>query len=52
MALTSRAFPFHPFLIFLSKLASILFGVGLVSAGQSSTVTGTMAGQIVMEVKI
>jgi len=32
-----------------NNVASILFGVGLVCAGQSSTVTGTMAGQIVME---
>jgi manganese transport protein len=29
--------------------ASILFGVALVAAGQSSTITGTLAGQIVME---
>lgn len=39
---------------FLSPLlgtqwASILFGVALVAAGQSSTITGTLAGQIVME---
>ncbi len=32
-----------------SKLASILFAVALIAAGQSSTVTGTLAGQIVME---
>lgn len=32
-----------------SKLAPILFAVALIAAGQSSTVTGTMAGQIVME---
>ncbi len=30
-------------------LAGILFAVALLSAGQSSTLTGTMAGQIVME---
>ena len=30
-------------------LASTLFAVALISAGQSSTVTGTLAGQIVME---
>jgi manganese transport protein len=30
-------------------LAPILFGVALVAAGQSSTITGTLAGQIVME---
>jgi manganese transport protein len=29
--------------------ASILFGIALVAAGQSSTVTGTLAGQVVME---
>lgn len=32
-----------------SSLASILFAVALIAAGQSSTVTGTLAGQIVME---
>lgn len=32
-----------------SKLAPILFAVSLIAAGQSSTVTGTLAGQIVME---
>lgn len=32
-----------------SKWAAILFAVALVAAGQSSTVTGTLAGQIVME---
>jgi len=31
------------------RLASILFAVALIAAGQSSTVTGTLAGQIVME---
>jgi manganese transport protein len=30
-------------------LAPLLFGVALVAAGQSSTITGTLAGQIVME---
>ena len=30
-------------------MAPILFGVALVAAGQSSTITGTLAGQIVME---
>ncbi len=39
---------------FLSPLlgnqwASTLFGVALIAAGQSSTITGTLAGQIVME---
>jgi len=29
--------------------ASLLFGIALLSAGQSSTLTGTLAGQIVME---
>jgi manganese transport protein len=33
----------------LGKWASVLFGVALVAAGQSSTITGTLAGQIVME---
>jgi manganese transport protein len=32
-----------------SKLAPILFAVALIAAGQSSTVTGTLSGQIVME---
>lgn len=31
------------------SLAPILFAVALIAAGQSSTVTGTLAGQIVME---
>jgi manganese transport protein len=31
------------------KFASILFAVALLAAGQSSTLTGTLAGQIVME---
>ncbi len=30
-------------------LASVLFGIALLCSGQSSTMTGTMAGQIVME---
>jgi manganese transport protein len=32
-----------------SKLAPMLFAIALIAAGQSSTVTGTLAGQIVME---
>jgi manganese transport protein len=32
-----------------SSLAPILFGIALVAAGQSSTITGTLAGQVVME---
>lgn len=32
-----------------TELAPLLFGVALVAAGQSSTITGTLAGQIVME---
>jgi manganese transport protein len=32
-----------------TALASVLFGVALLCSGQSSTMTGTMAGQIVME---
>jgi len=32
-----------------SKVAPVLFAVALIAAGQSSTVTGTLAGQIVME---
>jgi len=41
----------HRFLATLlgTELAPILFGVALVAAGQSSTITGTLAGQIVME---
>jgi natural resistance-associated macrophage protein len=33
----------------LPKYATVLFGVGLLAAGQASTVSGTMAGQYVME---
>jgi manganese transport protein len=32
-----------------SKVAPILFAVALIASGQSSTITGTLAGQIVME---
>ena len=32
-----------------TTLAGVLFGVALLASGQSSTMTGTMAGQIVME---
>ena len=32
-----------------TSLASVVFGVALLCSGQSSTLTGTMAGQIVME---
>lgn len=32
-----------------TRLAPVLFAVALIAAGQSSTVTGTLAGQIVME---
>ncbi len=31
------------------RIASILFGVALLASGQNSTLTGTLAGQIVME---
>ena len=34
---------------FLGQAAPLLFGVALLCAGQSSTLTGTLAGQIVME---
>lgn len=34
---------------FLGEFAPILFAIALIAAGQSSTVTGTLAGQIVME---
>lgn len=34
---------------FLGSAAPILFAVALIAAGQSSTVTGTLAGQIIME---
>jgi manganese transport protein len=33
----------------LGKTAPLLFAIALIAAGQSSTVTGTLAGQIVME---
>lgn len=41
----------HKFLAPLlgTKWAPILFAVALIAAGQSSTVTGTLAGQIIME---
>jgi manganese transport protein len=41
----------HAFLdpILGSSLAPVAFGVALLAAGQSSTITGTFAGQIVME---
>lgn len=41
----------HRLLHFLlgNKIAPYLFAVALIAAGQSSTVTGTLAGQIVME---
>ncbi len=32
-----------------TALASVLFGIALLASGQSSTVTGTLAGQVVME---
>jgi manganese transport protein len=35
--------------IFSNEWASHLFAIALIAAGQSSTVTGTLAGQIVME---
>jgi len=34
---------------FLGKVAPALFAIALIAAGQSSTITGTLAGQIVME---
>ncbi|MFO0958037.1 MAG: Nramp family divalent metal transporter [Isosphaeraceae bacterium] len=34
---------------YLGEAAPVLFGVALLCAGQSSTLTGTLAGQIVME---
>lgn len=33
----------------LGSVAPILFGVALLASGQSSTITGTLAGQVVME---
>jgi manganese transport protein len=32
-----------------SSIASTIFAIGLLAAGQSSTITGTLAGQLVME---
>ena len=32
-----------------SQIAAMLFAIGLLAAGQSSTITGTLAGQLVME---
>ncbi len=32
-----------------TKIAPILFAIALIAAGQSSTITGTLAGQVVME---
>jgi manganese transport protein len=41
----------HHFLepILGSKVAPVIFAVALIAAGQSSTITGTLAGQIIME---
>lgn len=33
----------------LGPVAAVLFGVALLASGQSSTITGTLAGQVVME---
>jgi manganese transport protein len=33
----------------LGRAAPIIFGVALLASGQSSTLTGTLAGQVVME---
>ncbi len=35
--------------LFSSGAAALLFGIALLASGQSSTITGTMAGQVVME---
>ncbi|MDM0022287.1 Nramp family divalent metal transporter [Variovorax saccharolyticus] len=32
-----------------TSLASVLFGIALLASGQSSTITGTIAGQVIME---
>ncbi|MFO0908835.1 MAG: Nramp family divalent metal transporter [Isosphaeraceae bacterium] len=40
---------YHLLPSFLGRAAPILFGVALLCAGQSSTLTGTLSGQIVME---
>jgi manganese transport protein len=32
-----------------TQWAPVLFAVALIAAGQSSTITGTLAGQIIME---
>lgn len=34
---------------FLGNLAPVLFAIALIASGQSSTITGTLAGQIIME---
>lgn len=47
VATIEKAFELLP--RFLGKGAPILFAVALLCAGQSSTLTGTLAGQIVME---
>jgi manganese transport protein len=47
VATIERAYELLP--DFLGAGAPILFGVALLCAGQSSTLTGTLAGQIVME---
>ena len=44
----SKAF-YMQLLPFLGRVAPYLFGIALLCAGQSSTLTGTLAGQIVME---
>ncbi len=43
-------YAYHTLAPFLgTALASTLFGVALLASGQSSTITGTLAGQVVME---
>lgn len=34
-----------------AKAASIVFAVALLASGQNSTITGTLAGQVVLEVR-
>ncbi|MGO9596606.1 MAG: Nramp family divalent metal transporter [Isosphaeraceae bacterium] len=47
VATIERAYELLP--SFLGKAAPVLFAIALLCAGQSSTLTGTLAGQIVME---
>ncbi len=49
MKLQKYRMPTNCFRTYFGSVAPALFAIALIAAGQSSTVTGTLAGQIVME---